>query len=142
MIIPDLNLLIHAHNIASVDHSSSREWWAETLNGDESVGLPWVVLLGFLRVSTDRHVYTRTWSLSEAGEAGREWLGRRTVMALNPGDGHADILFGLLESIGVAGNLTTDEHIAALAVEYGARVASTDNDFARFEGVRRFNPLV
>ena len=141
MIIPDLNLLIHAHNSSSKDHLASREWWRETLNGAEAVGLPWVVLLGFLRVSTNRHVYAQPWSVAEAGLTVRGWLGRRRVMALHPGDRHAEILFGLLENVGVAGNLTTDAHIAALAIEHGARVASTDHDFARFEGARWFNPV-
>lgn len=71
----------------------------------------------------------------------RSWLAHPRVTIIAPGEQHAVILFGLLERLGVAGNLTTDAHLAALAIEYQAELASTDADFARFPGLRWFNPL-
>lgn len=80
--------------------------------------------------------------VSQAIRAAKAWLAQPNVEIISPGPRHADILFGLLESAGVAGNLTTDAHLAALAIEYGAELASTDNDFARFSKLRWFNPAV
>lgn len=71
----------------------------------------------------------------------RGWLAVPSVQILTPGESHADILFRLIEQVGTAGNLTTDAHLAALAIEYQAELASTDTDFARFKGLRWFNPI-
>jgi predicted nucleic acid-binding protein len=71
----------------------------------------------------------------------RSWLDHTGVRILAPGEHHADILFGFLTRLGTAGNLTTDAHLAALAIEYRAELVSTDTDFARFPGLRWFNPL-
>ncbi len=78
----------------------------------------------------------------EATRRVRSWLDHPRVEVVTPGEGHADILFGLLEELGTAGNLTTDAHLAALAIEYQAEVASTDTDFMRFPRLRWFNPLM
>ena len=78
---------------------------------------------------------------AEATRRARSWLASPRVQTLLPGETHAEILFGLLERLGAAGNLTTDAHLAALAIEYQAELASTDADFARFPGLRWFNPI-
>ena len=141
MILPDVNLLLHAYNSESPVHPAARAWWEDLLNGTESVGLPWATLLGFIRIATHRHILTRPMPVAMACGHARVWLARPNVMVLEPGARHAEILFGLLESLGTAGNLTTDAHLAALAIEHQAEIHSTDADFARFQGLRWVNPL-
>lgn len=143
MIIPDVNLLIYAYISESRQHAAAEEWWEQALGGErEEIGLAWIVVLGFLRIATNRKALTRPMSVDQATGLVRSWLRQETVRTVVPGEEHSEILFGLLEKIGTAGNLTTDAHLAALALEYGAKVATTDADFARFTGVKWFNPLV
>ena len=141
MIFADINLLVHAYNRESPRHTGARDWWEDRLNGTEPVGLAWVVMLGFIRLTTNRQILTHPWSASDACATVRLWLERPVVTALQPGDRHAEILFGLLAAVGTAGNLTTDAHLAALAIEHQAELHSTDTDFARFKGLRWVNPL-
>ena len=111
------------------------------MNGEEQVGLPWAVLLGFVRISTHRAVLNHPMPVRLACDHVQSWLARPQVMILHPGDRHAEILFGLLERLGTAGNLTTDAHLAALAIEYQAELHSNDADFTRFQGLKWRNPL-
>lgn len=141
MIIPDINILVYAFNSTSPVHVPARAWWERTLEGPRQVGLSWVTVLGFLRISTHRGIFDNPIPPAEAIRRVRGWLSEPHVQILTPGEGHGAILFGLLEKVGVAGDLTTDAHLAALAIEYQAELASTDNDFARFPGLRWFNPL-
>jgi uncharacterized protein len=141
VIIPDVNVLLHAYNPQARGHAEAVAWWEELLAGDEPVGMAWVVILGFLRISTSRAYAERPATLGQAIGWIRSWLAMPVVRVLAPGEVHADHLFRLLEEAGVAGNLTTDAHIAALALEWRAEVATTDTDFARFSKVRWFNPL-
>lgn len=142
MIIPDVNLLLHAHNRGSALHVTAREWWADLLSGTRPVGLAWVSLLGFLRIATHRQILARPLPVGEACDLVRSWLARSPVVIVAPGDRHATTLLGLLDALGTGGNLTTDAHLAALAIEYQAELHSTDADFARFAGLRWRNPLV
>lgn len=141
MILPDINLLIHAYNSESPQHAAAKAWWEEQLNGVKPVGLAWVALLGFIRIVTHPAVLARPLPVRAACGHVRSWLDRPQAAVVQPGDRHADILFGLLESVGSAGNLTTDAHLAALAIEHQAELTSTDADFARFPGLRWSNPL-
>jgi uncharacterized protein len=141
VILPDVNLLVHAYNRESPVHSSAREWWEELMNGTRPVGLAWVGILGFIRITTSRQILAHPWRAAQACGHVRTWLGRPYVSVLHPGDRHAEILFGLFDSLGTAANLTTDAHLAALAIEHQAEVHSTDADFARFSGLRWTNPL-
>ena len=141
MIVTDINLLVHAYNRESPRHEAARKWWEGRLNGTESVGLAWVVMLGFIRLTTNRQILKNPWNASEACDAVRTWLDRPYVTVLHAGDRHPEVLFGLLSSVGAAGNLTTDAHLAALAIEHQAELHSTDTDFARFAGLRWVNPL-
>ena len=141
MIIPDVNLLLDAYNPTSVHHAAARDWWGQTMIGPRPIGLAWVTILGFIRISTHRRALPNPIFPTEATRRVRTWLNNPLARVITPGDGHAEILFGLLEDLGTAGNLTTDAHLAALAIEYRAEIASTDTDFARFKGLRWFNPL-
>lgn len=141
MIIPDLNLLVYAHNADDPRHPAARRWWEDCLNGDESVGLAWVTVLGFVRLTTHRQVLVSPLTVERAVSLVEEWLEQDVVRVLVPGREHARLCFGFLRKLRVAGNLTTDAHLAALALEYQAELYSTDTDFARFPGVRWVNPL-
>jgi len=139
--IPDVNLLIHAHDSGSPVHAAARKWWEDLLNGSRPVGLAWVVILGFVRIATHRQILSQPLPVGAACSRAREWLARPYVGLLEPGERHAEILFGLLEALGTAGNLTTDAHLAALAIEHQAELHSTDADFRRFPGLRWTNPV-
>lgn len=141
MILPDVNLIVHAYNSESSVHAKARTWWEGLMNGSRPVGLAWAAVLGFIRIATHRQILRNPLPVHHACEAARSWLARPYVSLIHPGERHAEILFGFLESLGAAGNLTTDAHLAALAVEHQAELHSTDADFARFRGLRWLNPL-
>jgi hypothetical protein len=141
VIVPDINLLVHAYNNESPVHAEARNWWENLLNGTRPVGLAWVVVLGFIRIATHRQILQRPLTVSAACARARGWLERPYVSVLHPGDRHAELLFHLLEALGTAANLTTDAHLAALAIEHQAELHSTDADFQRFPGLRWANPI-
>ena len=141
MIVPDLNLLIYAYDATSARHEAARAWWERSMNAAEPVGLPWVLMLGFVRLTTHRSVMRRPLTVPRACTHVRSWLAAPNCVVLEPGEAHAAILLPLLESLGTAGNLTTDAHLAALAIEHGAVLHTTDRDFARFPGVKWVNPI-
>lgn len=141
MILPDLNLLVHAYNRESRVHAEAKLWWEELLSGDTQVGLAWVAALGFIRLTTHRLVLIKPLPVGTACDTVASWLERPQVTILHPGERHADIVFDLLRSLGAAGNLTTDAHLAALAIEHQCELHSTDGDFSLFPGLRWRNPL-
>jgi len=141
MILPDLNLVLHAHNRGSVFHLPAKEWWETALSSPQPLGLCWAVMLGFIRLSTRRIVFKEPLLVSAACGEVRAWLAQPQVIILEPGRRHASIVFDLLERLGTAGNLTTDAHLAALALEHQCELCSTDGDFARFPGLHWTNPL-
>ena len=142
MIVPDINLLVYAHNSQSRQHEAARKWWEDLLNGTGTVGLPWATILGFIRIATNPKILDNPLGVSSACTRVRSWLARPQTALIHPGDRHADILFDLLKEAGSAGNLTTDAHLAALAIEHQAELHSTDADMVRFRGLRWTNPLV
>jgi hypothetical protein len=141
VILPDVNLLVHAYNTDSPVHAAARAWWEGLLNSTQPVGLAWAGVLGFIRITTHRQVLSHPMPVATACSHARTWLAQPYVTLLDPGSRHAEIVFGLLESLGTAGNLTTDAHLAALAIEHQAELHSTDADFTRFPGLRWINPL-
>lgn len=141
MILPDVNVLVHAYNTGAANHPQARAWWERTLSDPEPVALPWVVILGYVRIMTNPRVLPRPVAVVDAARDVRSWLGCPQVTIIQPLEKHADLFFGFITTLGKGANLTTDAHLAALAIEHGARIASTDTDFARFNGVRWFNPL-
>ena len=142
MILPDVNLLIYAYDAAAPLHDAARRWWEAALSGEEAVALPWVTVLGFARISTKRTAFEEPLSVDEVVHHVQAWLAQPHVRIVQPGHRHPDLLFGFLRALGTAGNLTTDAHLAALAVEHGCTLCSTDTDFARFPGLDWRNPLV
>lgn len=141
MIVPDLNLVVYAHNADAPDHRAARAWWEELLNGDVPVAIPWVVVLGFVRLVTHRAVLVAPMLPRTALGHVRAWFEQPNVQHLDPGARHLEILERLLTELGTAGNLTTDAHLAALAIEHQCELHSNDTDFARFAGLRWRNPL-
>ncbi len=141
MIIPDVNILVHAYDSDFTHHEVARVWWEGALNSQRPIGLAWAASLGFIRIITNRSIFARPLAIRDAVKIVRSWLQQPPVQVLVPGEQHGEIIFRLLERTGAAGNLTTDAHLAALAIEYQAEIASTDSDFARFPGLRWFNPV-
>jgi toxin-antitoxin system PIN domain toxin len=141
MIIPDINLLIYAHNEMARDHAKAREWWEGLLNGRVSVGLPWISISGFVRLMTHSRVMARPMEVGQAVDCVRGWLEREPVRILHPGAKFEGLFLDYLRTLGAAGNLTTDAQLAALAVEHQAELHSADADFHRFAGLRWRNPL-
>ena len=141
MILPDVNLLLYAYNSAARHHSAARAWWEELLNGEEMVGLSWAVGLGFIRLMTHPAVLESPLQPGVAIRHVRTWIEQPQVVVLEPGPRHLEVLESLLETAGVGGNLTTDAHLASLAIEHQAELHSNDTDFARFSGLRWRNPL-
>lgn len=141
MIVPDINLLVFAYNEAAPRHRAARAWWEGLMTGREPVGLPWAVVLGFIRVSTHPAVLEAPLPPAAALARVRRWFEREHVLTLDPGPRHLQILTTLFEATGVAGSLTTDTHLAAVAIEHQAELHSGDADFGRFPGLRWRNPL-
>lgn len=141
MIIPDINLLIYAYDSTSPWHDRASKWWAGCLSGTAPVGISWVVALGFVRLWTNPRVFANPMPVGVAASHVESWLARRVVRIVNPGPRHAELLFAFLRAEGKGGNLTTDAHLAALAVESRGTLHTADPDFLRFPGVQWLNPL-
>jgi uncharacterized protein len=141
VILVDANVLIYAIDSDSPHHAAARRWLEQALSGTTAIGLAWTVILAFLRLTTRAGVLRHPLPPDRAMAFVDEWLDQPYVRAVGPGEGHWTILRKLLRQSGTAGNLTSDAHLAAVALELGAAVCSTDADFERFPGVERVNPL-
>ena len=141
MILPDINLLVFAHNAAAPQHDAARTWWEDVLTREQPVGLPWAVTLGFVRLVTHPAVLTRPLAPAAALDRIDSWFRQSCVQPLDPGPRHLSIVRNLFAATHVAGRLTTDTHLAALAIEHQCELQSNDNDFERFPGLRWRNPL-
>jgi uncharacterized protein len=139
--LPDVNLFLYAYDSRSSRHAVARDWLEQTLSGTETVGLAWIVLLAFIRLSTRSVVVERPLDVDGTIELVQSWLDQPCVTVINPTERHPAVLRELLLPLGTAGNLTTDAHLAALAIEHGALLCSSDTDFARFGGLRWEDPL-
>lgn len=140
MIVLDANVLLHAYNPASAHHGACRAWLERALNGTEQVGLPWQTMLAFIRIATNSRVFERPLAADEAAAIVDEWLTCPRVLIVHPGHDYWTILKEQLGSAQVAGPLVTDAALASLAIEVGARLCTTDRDFARFRGLRIVDP--
>jgi len=138
----DANVLLYAVNESDPRHATTRAWLDGALNGAAPVGFAWLALLAFLRLSTKPGLFPAPLSAEEALARVRDWLAQPPAVVLEPTGRHLDVLAGLLLPLGTGGNLTSDAHLAALAVEHGATIVTYDPDFARFSGVRWEEPKV
>jgi uncharacterized protein len=139
--LPDVNLLLYAYDSGSPRHEVAKAWLEEVLSGSQTVGLPWAVLLSFVRLSTRRVTMTEPFGVETAIGFVEEWLAQPCATVVAPTHRHAAILRDLLAALGTGGNLTSDAHLAALAIEHGATLYSSDNDFSRFAGLHWVDPL-
>jgi toxin-antitoxin system PIN domain toxin len=141
LILVDANLLLYAYHPADPRHHAAKSWFESALSGVEPVRFAWLTLWAFLRISTNPRVYERPLLGGEATEVVGSWLARSTAGILDPGERHWTILEGLLAGDQVRGPMVMDAVLAALAIEHGATLHTTDGDFARFAGLKWRNPL-
>jgi toxin-antitoxin system PIN domain toxin len=139
--LPDVNLLLYALDATAPRHRAAKRWLEEQLSGTETFAFTWVVLLAFVRLSTSPRVFQNPLEPAEAFDVIDGWLAQPCATIVHPTDRHAAALRELLEPLGTAGNLTTDAHLATLAIEHGAELCSSDADFSRFAGLRWSDPL-
>ena len=140
MILLDANLLIYAKVSDFPQHETARTWLDERLNGPIGVALPWPTLLAFVRLVSNPRVFQRPLSVSDAWAQVRDWLALPSTWIPTPTDRHSGILEGPMRDAGKA-DLIPDAHLAALAMEYGLVLQTTDRDFTRFQSLRWENPL-
>lgn len=140
MILIDANLLIYAKMIGVPQHEPARRWLDDRLNGNLRVGLPWSSLLAFLRLSSNPRIFEQPLALGDAWRQVEEWLALPSVWIPLPAERHPRILADFLAAE-TRSDLVMDAHLAALALEHGLVLCSTDRDFSRFAGLRWENPL-
>jgi uncharacterized protein len=139
--LPDVNLLLYAYDSDSPRQAAARDWLEETLSGTETVAFGWAVIVGFVRIATNPAIFVRPRDAGDALDLVDGWLAQPAVTVVHPTGRHASVLRDLLTPLGAAGNLTSDAHLAALAIEHGATLCSCDNDFSRFSGLSWVDPL-
>lgn len=137
----DANLLLYTTDERSPRHEAARYWLEQQLSDEDTIALAWAVLLAFLRLSTNPRVFERPLRPDRAFDVVDRWLAQPCVVVLHPGERHAALMRQLLRPLGIAGNLVSDAHLAALAIAHGAELNSCDSDFSRFSGLRWVNPL-
>ncbi|MEO7675994.1 MAG: type II toxin-antitoxin system VapC family toxin [Verrucomicrobiota bacterium] len=141
MILVDANLLLYAEDSLSEHHAAARTWWDTQLSGSGSVGLCWPVMNAFIRIGTNARLHQRPLTLKESTERVQSWFNQSCVRIIQPTDQHWTIFQQMLRSGNAVGNLVSDAHLAALAVEHNCVLYSTDADFSRFRGLKWKNPI-
>jgi uncharacterized protein len=141
MMLPDANLLLYAYHPNAIQHAASRRWLEAALSGSDLVRLAWPTVWAFVRISTNSKVFEHPLSPAEATTIVSAWLDRPNVDVLDPGERHWEILQQLMTDSQCTGPLVTDAVLAALAIEHGATLYTTDRDFSRFPGLSWTNPL-
>jgi toxin-antitoxin system PIN domain toxin len=137
----DANILLYAANRSAPEHEIARDWLDRQLSGTARVGLPWPSLLAFVRLATNPLVLSQPASMGQAWDQVEEWLGTDVAWVPTPGERHRTTMEGYCRAPWMTSRLVPDAHLAALAVEHGLRLCSSDADFARFPGLDWFNPL-
>jgi toxin-antitoxin system PIN domain toxin len=141
VILVDANILVYASNRDAAHHEAARRWLDGRLSGTAAVGLPWPSLLAFLRLTTNPRIFERPLPMAVAWGQIAAWLGAEPAWIPQPTHRHAEFLAPLIDQPGIQGNLVPDAHLAALAIEHGLTLCSTDSDFARFNGLSWIDPL-
>jgi toxin-antitoxin system PIN domain toxin len=141
VILVDANLAIYAYDRTSSRHEGARRWFEAALSGDEEVRFSLVTLLAFLRIMTNPAIFRQPARPADAIAIVRTWLARPNVKLATPTDRHWELLAEVASKGQARGPLLMDAHLAALAMEHGATLATTDRDFARFAGLRFHDPL-
>jgi len=141
VILIDANILVYAVNKDAPQHARAKSWLEKAISGTETIGIPWTVLLAFLRLTTRPGLFRDPLRIGQAFDLIDFWLEQTSVSIIHPGPRHGAIMRELLEPLGTGGNLTSDAHLAALALEHRAELCSSDRDFQRFPGLKWRNPL-
>ena len=141
MILVDANLLIYAIDTDSPQHAAARRCIEHLFSKTTDVGLAWIVMLAFLRLTTHPAVMRHPLQIDTALTYLDDWLHQPSVVPIAPGANHWAIFRSLMKTTKMTGNLTSDAHLAALAIEYDCEIYSTDHDFKRFPGITHINPL-
>ena len=141
MILVDANILVYSHVKSFAQHGSARDWLDQQLNGSTRVGPPWISLIAFMRLVTNSRVFERPEPITDAWRQVQNWLACETVWTPQPTERHAELLDELLALPGIHANLVPDAHLAAMALEHGLTLCSSDGDFARFPKLHWLNPL-
>lgn len=141
MKLVDVNLLLYASNTAAPRHELAKPWFEELMSSGETVALPWAVLIAFVRLTTNPRVLVKPLTPEAAIGYVESWRAHPTVTVPEPTNRHFAILEHLLTATGVGGNLVSDAHLAALAIEHGATLCSVDSDFGRFPGLNWVDPI-
>ncbi len=140
MKLVDANVLLYAVNRDAPQHASARDWLDEALSGGARVAFCWVVLLAFLRLSTNERIFDEPLSVSDAITQAEDWLAQPAAVVVEPTARHLGIVQQLLAPLETGANLVNDAHLAALAIEHRCTVVSYDTDFLSFQGVRLETP--
>lgn len=141
MILIDANILLYAEDQLNPKNEAARKWWDAQLSGASPVCFCWTVLGAYIRISTNPRVFARCLSLDQALARVQSWLDQPCVRIIRPTDGHWKVFRKLLVEGQATANLVTDAHLAALAIEHGCELISTDSDFSRFPHLKWRNPL-
>ena len=141
MILVDLTLLLAAVNTRAPMHKAARQWWEEKLNSEERIGLSWLVILGFIRLTTHPKILPEPLLLADAIALVDGWLARPNVQIVQVTQQHWNILQNMLHAVGHGAALTMDAHLACLGIEHDAEIATADEDFSHFPGLKWRNPL-
>lgn len=141
MILVDANLLLYAYHARAPQHAAAKAWLESALSGPELFRVAWLTVWAFLRIGTNPRIFDRPLSIAEAEAAVSSWLEQPNADVLEPGDRHWAILARLMREGQAAGPLVMDAALAALAIEHGATLYTTDRDFARFRELEWTNPL-
>jgi toxin-antitoxin system PIN domain toxin len=141
MILLDVNVLNYAAELDAPQHEKSLAWLRESFEGPEPIGFPWQTISAFLRITTDRRMRSAVWKPEESLDALNRWLAQPGVVIVQPGPNHLALLEKMIIKGQAIGPLVSDAVLAALAIENGATLASTDRDFSRFPGLKWVNPL-
>jgi toxin-antitoxin system PIN domain toxin len=141
LILVDANILLYAEDSVHPRHEQARTWWDEQLSGKGTVCLCWAVLSAFIRIGTNARVFERPLSLEQALARVQSWLDQPCTRVIRPTERHWTVFRQMLTDGQAVANLVTDAHLAALAIEHGCELTSTDSDFARFSKLKWRNPL-
>jgi len=141
LILVDANILLYAEDSLNPNNQEAAIWWDNQLSGTEAVCLCWTVINAFIRIGTNPRVFEYPLSLEQAINRVQSWIDQPCIRVIRPTERHWPVFKQLLTEYQATANLVTDAHLAALAIEHGCTLASTDSDFARFSKLKWINPL-